>query len=470
MIYKLLSRRIGRGLAFFIGNLWGGIRGLCGVYCAGPCFRGGAGQIAILALLWMMVRFMGDTGPAVQAYGFSIIWTGVLYPYGVLCGFGVVFLVLAGAWMPSTKRNVVPAGQVMLSFCVPLFVVALAQEILHLWFPAIFAWRWTVVCLWGWGLLAAGISLGRHLAVSALPRLAILVWVICLGGGLGLAGANDFILWAPADDGEPMAEAVADPRLLDESALYAQPVLLQAALDDVEPGIQGVPELYLVAVAGDGEQDVFLHEVENVEQLFASRFGTRTHSIVLVNNPETVRLRPIASTIALHAALLDVGRKMNREEDILFLFMTSHGASDRHFMLDLGPYEFGEVTPETLRTMLDESGVRNRIVLVSACYSGSFAEELAGPWTLAMSASRSDRSSHGCRQGADWTFFGKAYFDEALRHSGSFEQAFEEARQSVAARERSERVPASLPQIFVGKRIRAVLAAWQESVVRDVHR
>jgi len=149
---------------------------------------------------------------------------------------------------------------------------------------------------------------------------------------------------------------------------------------------------------------------------------------------------------------------------VLFLFMTSHGAQDHHFALELGPYVFDELTPQVLRKMLDESGIKNRVILVSACYSGGFIHDLKSRNTLVMTASREDRSSHGCQQGADWTFFGKAYFDEALRHTSSFEKAFGEASVIVANREREEEVTPSEPQMSVGSGIRPVLAALEKAL------
>ena len=65
--------------------------------------------------------------------------------------------------------------------------------------------------------------------------------------------------------------------------------------------------------------------------------------------------------------------------------------------------------------MLDDAGIRNRVIVVSSCYSGTFVDALRDDDTLVMTASAKDRNSFGCSNEADFTYFGKAYFDEALR-------------------------------------------------------
>ena len=177
-----------------------------------------------------------------------------------------------------------------------------------------------------------------------------------------------------------------------------------------------------------------------------------------------------SSAFAQNGELFDVGNLampywlMNFEEHCE-VFLTSHGAEDHRFDLSLWPWELEQLTPQRLGALLDAAGIRHRVILVSACYSGGFVPPLAGPDTLVMSASRADRNSHGCSHEADWTFFGRAFFDEALRETTSFTDAFERARAAVAQRESAEGLEPSEPQIAVGETIRSRLAdlaaGWQ---------
>jgi hypothetical protein len=54
-------------------------------------------------------------------------------------------------------------------------------------------------------------------------------------------------------------------------------------------------------------------------------------------------------------------------------------------------------------------------------------------------------------------YFGEALFRDALAKTTSFPEAFEVARQIVTQREAAEHLPASQPQIAVGRSIGALL-------------
>jgi len=155
---------------------------------------------------------------------------------------------------------------------------------------------------------------------------------------------------------------------------------------------------------------------------------------------------------------------MNREEDLLFLFLTSHGSKDHQFSLDLWPIKFHELDPPKLRALLDESGIKNRVVVVSACYSGGFVESLKSEDTLVITASAADKNSFGCSDDADWTYFGRAYFDEALRTTYSFVEAFELANPVIAAREVKEDFTPSDPRLALGAAIKPKLAQLERQL------
>jgi hypothetical protein len=123
------------------------------------------------------------------------------------------------------------------------------------------------------------------------------------------------------------------------------------------------------------------------------------------------------------------------------------------------PLQLTDLTPPDLRRMLDDAGIRNRVVVVSSCYSGGFVDALKNDDTLIITASAPDRNSFGCSNEADFTYFGKAYFDQALRATDSFIEAFNIAAPNIAAREKKEDYEPSNPQIFVGSHIGATLEA-----------
>jgi hypothetical protein len=111
--------------------------------------------------------------------------------------------------------------------------------------------------------------------------------------------------------------------------------------------------------------------------------------------------------------------------------------------------------------MLDRSGIRWRVIVISACYSGSFIDALKDRRTLIITAASRNRTSFGCSNENDFTYFGDAYFNQALRHGSSFIGAFDEARRIIAAREREEELTPSQPQIYVGAAMKPALERLQ---------
>jgi hypothetical protein len=249
-----------------------------------------------------------------------------------------------------------------------------------------------------------------------------------------------------------------------EDVYYKQPTLLSQALQAVRPASGGRINVYFIGMAGYGSQNVFRREVDSVEKIFRQRFGAEGHTIRLINNRQTLLDVPIASKTSLRAALDRMAQVMDKDRDVLVLYMTSHGSEDHRFSLSLWPLDFHEMDPKTLRSMLDESGIRNRVVIVSACYSGGFVEPLKDPDTVVITASASDRNSFGCSNEADWTYFGKAYFDEALRKTHSFTKAFDMAAPQIAERERKEGFDPSQPQISIGADIGRTLALLERQL------
>ncbi|HET6602662.1 MAG TPA: C13 family peptidase [Xanthomonadaceae bacterium] len=283
------------------------------------------------------------------------------------------------------------------------------------------------------------------------------------------ASALLLALWLPqfwVPDWERMAADYVEPeapvlRFDPETVMYAQPVLLDAALARLAPQRPGEIDLYALGFAGDGDESVFRNEVEFLDRLLAQRFDAQGRVLKLINHPDTLRSAPLATRTNLQRALVHLGRIMDTEQDIVFVFLTSHGSQDHWLSVNLPPLPLNPIEPAVLRAALDEAGIRWRVLVVSACYSGGFIEALEGPDTLLITAAREDRPSFGCGVDSEISYFGRAYLAEALNRSEDFVQAFELARESVAERERSEDVRASHPQIRVGEDIAVQLSRWR---------
>jgi len=265
-------------------------------------------------------------------------------------------------------------------------------------------------------------------------------------------------LWEEGHVPVETTEAAAPEPIDVERTFYKQPAMVDDALMAVAPGRPDVTDLYFVGFAGDGSQDVFMKEVATASSLFERRFDTSGRSLSLVNNRQTIDSLPLANGSNLRLVLNGLADRMNREDDILFLFLTSHGAENT-LSTRFWPLRHNDLGAANLRSMLDEAGIGWRVIVISACYSGSFVDELRSQRTLVITASRDDRSSFGCSNEAEFTYFGKALIDEALRKTRSFTTAYDLAVESIAAREKAEELTPSEPQISIGSEIQAKLEA-----------
>lgn len=122
---------------------------------------------------------------------------------------------------------------------------------------------------------------------------------------------------------------------------------------------------------------------------------------------------------------------------------TSHGSPDG-LAIKAGRLT-QTLTPSRLAGILAKTGVRYKVIVISACYSGVFIPRLANPDVLVITAADADHPSFGCQHKAKWTYFGDAFFNLALRRAVSLKDAFLDARLLVRKRElgstSSRRIP-----------------------------
>ena len=324
------------------------------------------------------------------------------------------------------------------------------------WFGAVLRAE-QVILLWSFFLL------WRSAAVSLEPKrphyvLRSVGAAILLSTPLWFASAllPDMGWWeAPAQ--EPARDA-RFPSPASEAVLSAQQELFDQALDDLADERQGVTDLYFVGFAPYAGEDVFRKDMELARDLFDKRFDTEGRSIVLINNPRTVLQQPMATVTNLRATLKEIGATIDRDDDVVMVYLESHGGRDHRLAVDFPPLELEQLTPATLRTLLDEAAIKWRIIVVSACYSGGYIEPLKDDFTLILTASATDRTSFGCGTESNATYFADALFQHALRFEDSFVKAFAQARERIAEHEREQKVsPPSDPQIYVGDEMAAKL-------------
>lgn len=326
-------------------------------------------------------------------------------------------------------------------------------------------WQWATFILHWFLMSAVVLVLTRRYGVGW-PRLLVFAVGWILLSALSLWQFNDRPWW-PDDSG---AEADKRPRLiLNQEAFEKQQQVWRQAVSGLAKERPGVIDVYGLVFAPYASEDVFLRESEMVADVLGERFDAQHRVLQLVNHATTLDTRPWATLLNLERTIQAIAKRMDREHDVIVIYLTSHGASNFKLAATHWPLQVEALSPETLRSMLDRAGIRNRVIAISACYSGGWIGPLASDSTLVMTAANAERTSYGCGSKSDLTYFGRAVFDEQLRQTYSFEQAFQAARPVIEEREKvaGKKDGYSDPQIRVGADIKPVLSALERRLARQ---
>lgn len=453
--------RAGAATALFRLPRWDGLG-------AGPRASVVAFLFALVLAQTVALQRLYISGPAL------FYWQAVAYgwlPFALLPFYALLLRGSGPCPRPGAAPNPGLLAALMLAqfFWLDLFLGLSFLAMLHSG-----AEQWAVRYLGNWGAWALW-SVPHGIAIAA--QLVLLArggrgrrWPLALAGGM-MAGvvalgvsARQPDFWyqekeeQAADDGQPGRYLKLTDDLLEE-----QPVLLARQLAGLAPQRPGRVDMYALTFAPYGDE-VFRRESQMVAEVMAARFGTEGRTLQLVNHIDTAHTLPWATTPNLRRTIRALARTMDKDEDVLFIYLTSHGAREGQLAANFWPLELAELTPGLLRQWLDEAGIRHRVVAVSACYSGSWIPPLAGDATMVMTAADADHTSYGCGYKSELTFFGRAMFDEQLRrHTRSFEDAHAAAREVIRQREieAGKDDGYSNPQLSTGPAIRAKLAAFQ---------
>lgn len=428
-------------------------------------FRPGIDQIVILAALAIFLNgydlVAGATDPEVFSLGLGVVCA---YMLGTVLGCYVVSRVQRSTHaMPALLTYILSAEPV--AFFVEFGIDRVTGYSAETASPVVSGIY--VIAIFVWWVLIFYRAVRLEFPVRRF-RAALLAGtqMVCVMLLLMLPAAQPFLYVAFDDNAYDFALAYDEGNDIDvEQIYYSQPALIDRATQFLQVDRPGTVDLYFVGYAGYADHDVFMREVNSFAALFNSRFDTRDRAVVLINNPRTVGHVPLANRHNLAATLERVATKMYSDEDVLFLFLTSQGEPER-LTTEFYPFGLGDLGAEDLRGILDASGIKWRIVVVSACYSGGFIEPLKDDHTLIITASREDRTSFRCANENKFTYFGEAYFDQQLRREFSFITAFENARGAIAARERQENLTPSDPQIHIGAAIPAKLDELEQRLRR----
>ncbi len=299
-------------------------------------------------------------------------------------------------------------------------------------------------------LRGLGLAVVSLLAVAAMPSFPTFA-----GRDFNLSSYNVWE-WASSrlrNDAEERTPEV------DAAAMeLSQPSLLEAEMRKLLPERKGTTDIYAIGIAGWSDQDVFVKELDGGLSVLNRSLGLDRGAVRLVNHRDTLETAPVASRTNFAAAVHAVAAIMNKDEDVLLVFITSHGGP-AGVGLVLADALSAVLSPDHVASVLDREGIKNRLVIVSACYSGVFAKRLASPNTIVLTAADENSPSFGCSNEREWTYFGDAFFNQSLGEGVSLEEAFADAKVKITQWEARDGVSPSSPQGHFGAAISEKLAA-----------
>jgi hypothetical protein len=208
----------------------------------------------------------------------------------------------------------------------------------------------------------------------------------------------------------------------------------------------------VVLAAGDDAEPVFDNATHEMNRRLAAagippgnihRLSASAHELASGAEPATaeVLLRRIADLPA-------------RPGDQCLIFLTSHGERGGGVWLARSNRA---LTPDELARALSRGcSAVPTVVIVSACYSGSFA---AGKMTrsnrIVLTAARGDRPSFGCQAHRSYNFFDECLLG-VLPQASSWRSVFDGADRCVRRMEHALGVRPSEPQAYFGGTVAAL--------------
>ena len=372
----------------------------------------------------------------------------------LLAWYGLATVLLA-AFFHSAARGDAPFGTLLaLAVCALPLILAFA-----VFATAYLSPLWLLLCAVGVVLylliyFARGLEgiTGRGHRLAACGGVLLVIALYVASDALDVVPA----LFAPPEVEQPVASTDQTPADA-EALLFSQQGRIDHALSTFAPLKDEAPHTYFIGFAGVGDEKVFAQEIELAGAVIDRRYHTGSRGLELINDARDLESAPLASISALAYALHGVAAKMNLDRDVLFLAISSHGSEEPAIAVENSDLPFNDMGADDLKQALDDSGIKWRVIIISACYAGGFIDSLKNPHTIILTAAAADRTSFGCGTDSDLTYFGEAFYRDALPDARSLRDGFERAKQAIASRERREHIDASRPQGFFGADMEAKL-------------
>ena len=452
-----LAKTISQALLELIGNILAGTRAAFFMPIRLWLFKGDYLQICLLFIVSLglsLIYDYYDTAPDNYFNPYGLSYQALLY----LAFFFSLSLIAAlnVRLQDLTKLIILFLSIVPVVWLGSVCLLALAEQQSYL---DDYQSNWAVFIAYSfWYLLIAGRLIKRFFYLKILPTIGfVILYAVFNFSPLFLLPTEP--LWYAVQTTEETSSIRHNINV--ESVYYSQGSLLDESLKGLIEGKPGVSDLFFIGFAGDADEDVFMNEAKSARSITDNYMNTFGRSLILVNNENTVNELPLANSHNLKRSLKETAALMNIEEDILVLFMTSHGSKDHRLVTSFRPFKLNNLSPDTINTSLNAAGIKWRVIIISACYSGGFIESLSDPYTLLITAANAEQTSFGCGHDGQYTYFGEAYLEQGLKQTRSFIKAFDIAKEVILKKEKEEELDHSDPQIWIGSEIEKKLTDYE---------
>ncbi|BBM01164.1 C13 family peptidase [Microbulbifer sp. GL-2] len=247
-----------------------------------------------------------------------------------------------------------------------------------------------------------------------------------------------------------------------ETRLYSESDRLQSAIDALVPQRPGVRDVYTLLVGGDGTSPVFARELDWVAERLGEAFDIDGRMLRLSNGGSYSF--PLATRTSIQESLDALDQLLDPQEDLLLVHLVSHGARNGDLTIAEGKMPLIDLSVADGKKWLDNLNAQYQWIVISACYSGQWIEPLSTPNRIVFTSAADDRTSFGCSDDSQRTWFSSALYGDALQQGIKDPKVwFSTANKKVTEMEKEQGIEEdahSLPQYSIGKNF---LTWWKKN-------
>ncbi len=247
-----------------------------------------------------------------------------------------------------------------------------------------------------------------------------------------------------------------------ETRLYSESDRLQSAIDALAPQRPGVRDVYTLLVGGDGTSPVFARELDWVSERLDKAFGIDERVLRLSNGGGYSF--PLATRTSIQESLNALDQLLDPQEDLLLVHLVSHGARNGDLTIAEGKMPLKDLSVADGKKWLDNLNARYQWIVISACYSGQWIEPLSTPNRIVFTSAADNRTSFGCSDDSQRTWFSSALYGDALQQGIKDPKVwFSTANKKVTEMEKEQGIEKdshSLPQHSIGENF---LTWWKKN-------